>query len=150
MPQVQQLRTIAPQLTGELSRRDPLGDPADDQDQFDGSPLEPVEGRAREGVKHSVAMTTPEIQDRGASSAVDPHEVAPMAAWAGEPVGVQPRDELGVTRLLVHQLGDREVHSCLGAGTSERTCPEYRSAESGRQLPSHHLAYMSQLAIKLN
>src|SRR3954451_18245757 len=50
VPQVQQLRAVALQLTGELRGGDPLGDSADDQDQFDGPPLDPVEGRVREAL----------------------------------------------------------------------------------------------------
>ena len=47
VPQVQQLRAVALQLAGELGGGDALGDPADDQDQFDGPPLDAVEGRVR-------------------------------------------------------------------------------------------------------
>jgi hypothetical protein len=88
-------------------------------------------------------MAAAVVQERGAAAAVDGHAVALMAARAGEPVGVQPPDQLGVTGVLVHQVGDREVHGRLRAGTVQMKCPEYRSAIPGRKLPSHHLAYMS-------
>ena len=96
-----------------------------------------------EGVEHPPAMAAAVVQDRGAA-AVDGHAVALMAARAGEPVGVQPTDELGVTGVLVHQVGDREVHGRLQAGAVPIKCPEYRAAKPGRKLPSHHLAHMSQ------
>jgi hypothetical protein len=144
VPQVQQLRAVALQLTGKLGGRNSLGDPADDQDQFDGPPLDPVEGRVREGVEHPFAMAAAVVQNRRASAAVDGHAVGLMAAWAGEPVGVQPRNQLGVTGVLVHQVGDREVHGRLRGGMVRMMYPEYRSVIAGCKLPSHHLAYMSR------
>src|SRR3954451_9888917 len=50
VPQVQQLRSVALQLTGELGGGNSLGDPADDQHHFHGPPLAPVEGRVREAL----------------------------------------------------------------------------------------------------
>src|SRR3954469_7666849 len=128
--QVQQPRAVALQLTGELRGGDPLGDPADDQDQFDGPPLDSVEGRAGEGIEHPLAMAAAVVQDRGASAAVDGHAVALMAPRAGEPVGVQPRDQLDVTGALVHQVGDREVHGRLQCRSAGLFSSEYLSQKA--------------------
>jgi hypothetical protein len=144
MPQIQQLRAVALQLTGELGGGNSLGHPADDQDQFGGPPLDAVESCVREGVEHPFAVAATVVQYGGASAPVNDHTVALMTARADEPVGVQPLDELGVTGVLVHQVGDREVHGRLRGGWVQIQCPEYRSALPGRKLPSHHLAYMSR------
>jgi hypothetical protein len=144
VPQVQQLRTVAFQLTSELGGGNPLGNPADDQDKFDGPPLDSVEGRVGEGVEHPFAMAASVVQDRGASASVDGHAVRLMTTWASEPVRMQPLDQLGVTGILVHQVGDREVHGRLQGGTIQRKYPEYRSVIPGCKLPSHHLAFMSR------
>ena len=113
MPQVQQLRAVTLQLAGQLGGGDTLGEPADDQDEFSGPPLDSMEDRVGEGVEHPPAVAAPVVQDRGPAAAVEGHTVALMTAGAGEPVGVQPPDQLGVAGVLVHQLGDREVHGRL-------------------------------------
>src|SRR5206468_2799558 len=83
------------------------------------------------------------VQDRGASTAVDGHAVALMAPRAGEPVGVQPRDQLHVTGALVHQVGDREIHGRLRCRSARLSLPEYHAPDGYSKLAAHHLAYMS-------
>jgi hypothetical protein len=55
-------------------------------------------------------MAAAEVQDRVAATAVDDHAVRGVAARASEPVGVQPADKTVIAGLLIHQIGDREVH----------------------------------------
>jgi hypothetical protein len=113
VPQVQEFRAVAVQLTGQLGRGDALGEAADDQDQFPRPALDAVQGRAGQGVEDPMAVAAPEVQDRVAAAAVDDHAVVLMAARAGQAVGMQPLDELGIARLFIHQVGDRKVHGGL-------------------------------------
>jgi hypothetical protein len=115
--QVEQLRAVAAQLAGQLRRGHALGEPADDQDQLPGPPLDALQGRAGERVEDPLAVAAAEVQDRVAAAAVDDHAVIGMTAGAGEAVGVQPLEELPVAGLLIHQIGDREVHGRLQIGT---------------------------------
>ena len=127
MPQPQQLRAVAAQLAGQLGGGHALGEPADDQDQLPGPPLDAVQGRPGEGVEDPLAVAAAEVQDRVAAAAVDDHAVRGVAARAGEAVGVQPADEPVVAGLLIHQIGDREVHGCLRLGTMGMWgSPQYR------------------------
>jgi hypothetical protein len=116
--QPQQLRAVATQLAGQLRGGHALGESADDQDQLHGPPFDSVQRRPREGVEDPLAVPAAEVQDRVAAAAVDDHAVRGAAARAGEAVGVQPFDQPVVAGLLVHQIGDREVHSCLRTGTT--------------------------------
>jgi hypothetical protein len=93
-----------------------LGEAADDQDQLAGPPLEAMKGRAGEGVEDPLAVAAAEVQDRVAAAPVDDHAVIGMTAGTGEAVGVQPLQELPVAGLLIHQVGDREVHGRLRIG----------------------------------
>jgi len=102
MAEAQQLRAIAPQLAGQLGRRYPLGEPAHDQDQLDGSPFGRVQGRAGEGIEDPPARRAAEVEDRGAMTAVDAQVVARPAPRAGQPAGMEPMDQLGVAGVLVH------------------------------------------------
>jgi hypothetical protein len=113
VPQVQQFRAVAVQLAGQLGGGDALGEAADDQDQFPGSPLDAVQGRAGEGVEDAVAVAAAEVQHRVAAPTVDDHTIVLMAAGTGHAVGVQPLDELGIARLFIHQVDDRKVHGGL-------------------------------------
>jgi hypothetical protein len=99
-----------------LGGRDPLGEAAEDQDQFPGPALGAVQGGAGEGVEDPTAVAATEVQDRVAAPSVDGHAIVLMAAGAGQAVGVQPADELVRARLLIHQVGDREVHGGLRTG----------------------------------
>jgi hypothetical protein len=113
VPEVEQFRAVAVQFAGQLGGGDALGEPADDQDQLAGPTLDAVQGRAGEGIEHPAAMAAPEVQDGGAAAAVDDHAVVSSTPRAGHPPGVQPLDQIGVAGVLVHQVGDREIHGCL-------------------------------------
>jgi hypothetical protein len=115
--QPQQLRAIAAQLAGQLGGGHALGEAAEDQDQLPGPPLGAVQGRPREGVEDPLAVPAAEVQDRVTATAVDDHAIRGATARASEPIGVQPADEAFVAGLLVHQIGDREVHGCLRLAT---------------------------------
>ena len=108
--QPQQLRAIAAQLAGQLRGGHALGETADNQDQLPGPPFDAVQGRPGEGVEDPLAVPAAEVQDRVAAAAVDDHTVRGVTARAREPVGVQPADETVIAGLLIHQIGDREVH----------------------------------------
>ena len=116
VPQVQEFRAVAAQLAGQLSGGDALGEAADDQDQFPGPALDAVQGRAGEGVDDAMAVTAAEVQDRVAAPPVDDQASVAVAAGAGQAVGMQPVDELGIARLFIHQVGDREIHGGLRRG----------------------------------
>jgi hypothetical protein len=93
---VQQLLAVTFQFAGELSGGDALGDAADDQDQFVGSPSDAVQVRAGEGVEDPATALVSEVQDRGTMMPMDHHVVLRVAAWASQALEVQPSDELGV------------------------------------------------------
>jgi hypothetical protein len=66
-----------------------------------------------------------------------------MAARAGQAVGVQPLNELGIACRFIPQVGDRKVHMAAVRGV-RLTSPQYPRLGPGWELPSHHLAYLSQ------
>ena len=105
MPQVQEFRAVAAQLAGQWSGGDALGEAADDQDQFAGTALDAVQGRAGKGVEDPMAVAAAEVQDRVAAPTVDDQAIVMTAAGAGQAVGMQPVDELGIARLFIHQVG---------------------------------------------
>jgi hypothetical protein len=113
VPEVQEFRTVAAQLAGQLGGGDALGEAADDQDQLAGPALGAVQGRAGEDVEDPMAVATAKVQHRIAASPMDDPAVRLMAARASHPVGVQPVDELGIARLFIHQVNDRKVHGGL-------------------------------------
>jgi hypothetical protein len=143
VPQVQEFRAVAAQLAGQLSGGDALSEAADNQDQFAGTALDAVQGRAGQGVEDPMAVAAAEVQDRVAAPPVDDQAIASMAAGAGQAVGKQPVDELGIARLFIHQIGDREVHGGLRMGAMWVESPEYPPPAPGCKLPTHHWAYMS-------
>ena len=143
VPQVQEFRTVAVQLAGQLGGGDALGEAADDQDQFPGQAPAAVQGCAGEGVEDPVAVAAPEVQDGVAAPTVDDHAVVSMAAGTGQTVGMQPVDELGIAGLFIHQVDDREVHGGLRTGEIRVESPEYPRPAPGCKLPAHHLTYMS-------
>jgi hypothetical protein len=116
VPQVQEFRAVAVQLAGQLGGGDPLGEAAEDQDQFPGPALDAVQGGPGEDVEDAAAVAAAEVQDRIAAPTVDDQAIVSMAAGAGHPVGVQPTDEPVIACLFIHQLGDREVHGGLRTG----------------------------------
>ncbi len=113
MAQPEQLLAVAPQLAGESGSRDPLGDAAEDQHQFDDRTPGALQGGAGEGVEDATAGLAAIIEDRGAVTAMDAQAVTGAAPGTGQPVGVEPVKELGVAGVRVHQLGDGEVHGHL-------------------------------------
>ena len=119
MAEVQQLRAIAPQLARQLGRRHALGEPAHDQDQLDGPPLGPLQGRPGVGVEDAPARLAAVIEDRGAVPVMDVQAVARPASRAGQTVGMEPGEELGVAGILIHQVGDGEVHGAFHFGRQE-------------------------------
>jgi hypothetical protein len=144
VPQVQEFRAVAVQLAGQLGSGDALGEAADDQDQFTGPALDAVQGRAGKDVEDPVAVAAPEVQHRVAATTVDDHAIVLMAAGAGQAIGVQPLDELGIARLFIHLVGDRKVHGGLQTGEMGVQSPEYSPPRPGCKLPTHQLAYMSR------
>src|SRR3954451_12529340 len=134
--QPQQLRPIAAQLAGQLGGGHALGEPAEDQDPLPGPPLGAVQGRPGEDVEDAAAMAAAEVEDRVAAAAVDGHAIRGVAARAGEAVGVQPADEAVIAGLLIHQVGDREVHGCLRTGTmGVWGSTKYRRSAAGVKYP---------------
>ena len=92
--QVQQLGAVALQLAGQLRGRHALGEPAKDQDQFDGPTLDAMQGRAGEDVEHAPAVAAAEVQHRWPTAAVNGHTIGLMAARTGEPLRMQPLHQL--------------------------------------------------------
>jgi hypothetical protein len=128
VPELEQLRAVAVQLARLLRGGDTLSDAAHDQDQGAGSPPEAVEDRAGEGVEDPTAVAAAEVEDGGAMTAMGHHPVSLMAARAGQAVGMQPFDELGVAGVLVHQFSDREVHGQLRTRVMRSDTSEYQPA----------------------
>lgn len=146
MAEPEQLGTAAAQLAGESGGGDALGDPAEDQDQFDRPPLGPVECGAGEGVEDAVAGDAAIDQDRVAVAAMDLEAVVVAAMGAGQAVGMEQADKELVTSRLVHQLADREVHGRVLTDAEGLVSTHLsRSAEMrkvlGHRFPdmSHHL-----------
>jgi hypothetical protein len=113
VPQVQQLGAVAFQLAGQLRRRHALGEPPHDQDQLAGSSLDAVERGVGEGVEDPAAVAAAIVQDRGPTATVHGHAIVAAAPRASQTVGVKPVEQLGVAGVLVHEVGDREVHGRL-------------------------------------
>src|SRR3954447_8080661 len=91
-----------------------------------GQPPGALERRAGEGVEDATAVATSVVEHGGAVAAVDAHPVGLAAAGAGRPIGMEPGEELLVAGVLVHQLGDREVHGRpppSGRGTRRQFSP---------------------------
>ncbi len=76
-----------------------------------------------------VFVAAPVVQDRGAPAAVDGHTVALMAPRAGEPVGVQLRDQLGVAGVPIHQVSDREIHGRLRCRSNRLPPSKYHAPD---------------------
>jgi hypothetical protein len=113
MPQAQQVGPVPLQLAGQPRRAGPLGDAAQDQDDLGGAAMGLLKDRPGEGVEDALAGGAAVVQDRGAVAAVDLQAVVGPAARAGQAVGVEQFDEPLVAGVLVHQVGDREVHGRL-------------------------------------
>jgi hypothetical protein len=111
MPQVQQVPAVAAQFAGQLCRRDALGDPAKDQDDLRWLALGPLEDGAGPGIEDAAAMAALIVEHRGAVAAMDAESIGRATTGAGQAVGVQHRDEFGVAGIVVHQVGEGEIHS---------------------------------------
>jgi hypothetical protein len=114
--ELQQVLAVPVQLAGQPRGGLALGDPPEDQQDLRGPPVGLVEGGAGERVEHPAAAVAAVVQDRGAVPAVDPQAVPGLTARADQPVGVEHGDELLVASVLVHELGDGEVHGGLRCG----------------------------------
>ena len=121
MPEVVQLRAVTLQFAGQLRRRDPLGDPPQDQDQLAGPSLRTVQGRLGEGVEDSLAMATAIIEHRRTVATMSLQARLRMTTWAGDPVGMEPRNELEVAGILIQKIRDREVHDHLRRARQDAT-----------------------------
>jgi hypothetical protein len=126
VPQLEPFRAITVPLACQLGGGHALRDAAQDQDQLGGPPLRTLQARTGDGVEDMPAAGAPVVEDRGAMAAVDVQAVACPAARAGQAVGVQPGEELGVAGILVHQLGEREVHGRLRCGPGRMELPSLR------------------------
>jgi hypothetical protein len=113
VPEFQQVLAVPVQFTGQPRGGLALSDPPEDQEDLGGSPMGLVEGGAGEEIEHATAAVTAVVEDRGAVPPVDLQGVAGLAARAGEAVGVEDIDKLLVAGILVHELGDWEVHGGL-------------------------------------
>jgi hypothetical protein len=113
VPQPEQLLAVAAQLAGQLSGRNTLRDPSEDQHQFDDRSPGTLQGRAGQGVEDAMAGPATVVKDRGAVAAMDAQAVACPASGTGQAIGVEPVQELGVAGIRVHQLNDGEVHGRL-------------------------------------
>jgi hypothetical protein len=109
----EQLLAVAAQLAGELGGGHPLGDPADDKDQFGGPPPGPLQEGTGEGVEHPPAGQAAVVEHRIAVAAMDGQVLALGAPRAGQSAGVEPTDEPLVAGAFVHQIGDGEIHGRL-------------------------------------
>jgi hypothetical protein len=112
VPQVQQVLPVPIQFARQPRRGCALGDATEDQEDLRGAAVGLVEDGLGEGVEDPAARAAV-VQDRVTGPAVDPKPVATLAARAGEAVGVEDRDDLLVAGVLVHELGDGEVHGHL-------------------------------------
>jgi len=110
MPQPQEVLAVAAQLAGEPRRGGGLGDAAEDQQELGRRPPDAVQGRPGEGVEDAAARAALVIDEGVAMAAVDAEAFPFAASRAGEPVGVEEGDELVVAGVLVHQVGQGEVH----------------------------------------
>jgi hypothetical protein len=110
VPESQQVLAVPVQFTGQPRGGLALGDPPEDEEDLGGSPMGLVEGGAGEEIEHPAAAVTAVVEDRGAVPPVDLQGVAGLTARAGEAVGVEDIDKPLVAGILVHELGDGEVH----------------------------------------
>jgi hypothetical protein len=113
-----------------------LGEAAEDQDQFARPALDAAQRGVREDVEDAMAVAAAEVQDRVAAPTVNDEAIVAMAAGAGQAIGVQPVDELGIARLFIHQIDDREIHGGLRMGAMWVESPEYPPPAPGCKRPT--------------
>jgi len=104
VPQGQQLLAIAAQLARHLRRGGAPGDPVEDHQELRGAAMGPLQRGPREGVEDPAAAAALEVHHGGAMAAVEPQALPLPAARAGQAVGVEQFDELGVAGVLVQIL----------------------------------------------
>ena len=103
----------------------------------------PVQGGPREGVEDPAAPAALEVHHRGAMAAVDPQVLPLAAARAGQAVGVEQVDELGVASVLVQRVDQGEVHGQKLHATGGIPLDD-TTARSDRQEVEHRFPLMSQ------
>ncbi len=124
MPQPQQVLATDPHLAGELRRGDPLGDPAEDQEDLDRAEVSPLPGCSCEHVEDPTAGLAAVVQDRRVGvTAMDVQARAAATPGASEPFGVEQIEELLAAALGIHQIKDREVH---GSGSGQRFVDDHQ------------------------
>jgi hypothetical protein len=120
MSEPQQVLAMTVQFAGQPRGRLALCDPPQDQEDLGGPAVGLVEGGAGEHVENPAAVAAAVVEDRGAVPPVDPEAVPAAALGASQAVVVEDIDELLVAGVLVHELGDGEVHGRLRCGESRR------------------------------
>src|SRR5262249_2369855 len=115
--QLQQVPAAAPQLSGQLGGRRPLGDAADDQNQLAGAALRALQGRAGPGVEDAPAGA-PVVQDGVAMSPMD-GQVATATGRAAQAPRMEGLDQEVVAGLRVQQVVQGEVHGGASAGSGQ-------------------------------
>jgi len=139
-----QLGAVAVETAGQLGGGDAPGDAAEDEDQLRGAAVGALQGRAGEGVEGPPAGLAAVVEHRGPMAAMHGDPVGLMATWAGQPAGVECLQELGIAGVLVHQLGDREVHGRLRPGDASAVLTEYDNPGARPQTTRHRITHMSQ------
>jgi hypothetical protein len=125
VPQLQEVLAVAAQLAGHLRRGRRLGDAAEDHQELGGAAVRRLEHRPGPGVEDAAAGGALVVEDRGAVTAVDAQAVPLAAVGAGQALGMQQVDELGVAGVLVQVIDQREVHrgASVRRGRSPLTTP---------------------------
>jgi hypothetical protein len=146
VPQVQQLHPVAAQFAGQLGGGDALGDAAEDQQDLRGPALRALQDRPGPGVEDPMAPAALVVQDGLAVAAMDAEMVASTAAGAGQALGVEQVEELGVARAFVEEVDQGEVQG--GDSGDPRGNHLDDTTESGeRQEAGHQPGLMSQILV---
>jgi hypothetical protein len=116
MPQGQQAPAVAVPLAGERGRRCPLGHAAEDHQDLEGAPLDPLKEGPGPGVEDASAGAALVVQDRLAVSATDAQVVPFSAARTSQALGVEPFDESGGASVLIEgvdqgKIPGRDLHA---------------------------------------
>jgi hypothetical protein len=111
VPQLQQVLTADPQLTGELRGGHPLSDPAEDHQDQGRAVVRPLPVGAGEQVEHPAAALAAVVADQGAATAaVDVEALGGTATRACQPSRMEQVREPFEAGRFVQQVEDREVH----------------------------------------
>jgi hypothetical protein len=110
MSQVQQRAAMAAQFPRQLGSAGPLGDAPQRQHQFRRAAMGVVEDGVGEGIEDAAAIGALKIQDRSAVAAMHTQAVALAAPGAGQAARMEQFQQLGVTLVLVHKVGDGKIH----------------------------------------